>query len=181
MNSRTGRPFPLRGHLQAARETALRSWAAVALGLALVSSAFPALAQQVANQSPPGEASAAGLVRGRYTLNEFAPPNQTWVWTLTVQDPSAASPGLGTLSVDGFQTELTIDTTKEVHADGSVDVVFDRYDPAQAGPQIPDLTLKRGDVLFTLYPVKNGFRVAWSKVQPMLDRDAEGSVFAPPG
>ncbi len=181
MNSPTDRSFPPRGRPRAARVTGLRLRAAVVLGLALASPALPARAQQVANPSPSGEAPASGLVRGPYTLNEFAPPNQTWVWTLTVADPSAASPGLGTLSVDGFQTELTIDTTKEVHADGSVDVVFDRYDPAQAGPQMPDLPLRRGDVLFTLYPVKNGFRVAWNKVQPMLDRDAHGSIFAPPG
>jgi hypothetical protein len=102
---------------------------------------------------------------GTYEFGEFAPPDQTWVYTVKIKNESAE------LTVNGFETDLDI-KAHTVQNGGGYNIVFDSYGdhrtPSLYGP---------GDVLLSLYPAEAGMSVEWRKMQPNLNENKEGKVF----
>ena len=105
---------------------------------------------------------------GLYSYSESA-PDYLWDYQLTL-----AKNNVGTLSVDSFQTQINVFTAQKTNADGSMDVFFNGY---YGDNLFHDFS--QGDRLFTLEPVKNGYRIIWDKLKFRLIGDADNAVFEP--
>ncbi|MEK7562308.1 MAG: DUF5991 domain-containing protein [Patescibacteria group bacterium] len=103
---------------------------------------------------------------GYYQLEQFAPPDEVWEYSLFIS--SNGGKWKLRLDVDGYQTMVRINATAN-NIGNSLDVVFDSYntDSEDIDFMVPKLW-KKGDVLFTLTPVQSGIAVEWKKMESNL-------------
>lgn len=103
--------------------------------------------------------AAAPAWPGLYGFEEFAPPNQTWGYALTI----AASGKAGRLKVDGFQTHLDLDVAVKASAAEAVVTLRKHREPGMPA------VYKPGDVLFTLVRgAKGKLTTRWGAMEPNL-------------
>jgi hypothetical protein len=107
-----------------------------------------------------------------YFFDEFAPPDQTWVYRL-ITDSNLMT---GQLRIDGFQTLVDISIFQKVNQDGSSDIYFSSYNNIHI-PQTQ--AFEKGDLLFKLMPIDDNdmYPIQWRKLQPALEQNILNSAF----
>ncbi len=121
--------------------------------------------------SSTAETSTSSNLIGKYTFSEFAKPNQTWAYNLTIASSVVPKQLKLTLAVNGVETLISLNATANTGGK-SLDVIFNSYQDANKYP-----TFKQGDILFTLTPTASGLAIEWKKMKPMVDANITGSVF----
>lgn len=101
-----------------------------------------------------------------YVFSEYAPPDEYWDYELRLPEGRNISVQTGSLSVNGFQTELHLRTTQKVKKDGSIDVFFFAYMGSNATQ-----AFVKGVRLFSLVPATQGYQIRWDAMQPKLASD----------
>lgn len=101
-----------------------------------------------------------------YEFSEFAPPHETWVYTLTLQEGSTA-----TLNVDGFQTMYRYKCNVHRVGTNGIEIRF-----AAAGAGNLGRVYAVNQVLFTLVNVGGQVETHWNAMQPMLNASANNPV-----
>ena len=104
---------------------------------------------------------------GEYHYSEFTPPNQTWVYKLTVSQE-----GNALLDVDGFQTLVRIQASVKEN-NGRLEIVFDNY-----GPENTYARYQKGDLLFSLGKSSDSkYKILWDKLKSNLLTPPVDAVF----
>ncbi len=137
---------------------------------------YPAKQSPATTPTPvPAAGTAAGLASsswaGTYIYEEFAPPNQDYVFTLEIATGTA--PYRGSLGVNGFQTLIEYYVTA-IPRGNSLDIAFAG---AAAGNATSFPELRPGDVLFTLAPANGRYEIAWGHLRPFLSGDLPNAAF----
>lgn len=109
---------------------------------------------------------------GDYTFSEYAPPNETWVYDLTVLN-SSSGPSAA-LDINGFQTEISLMASVQESTSGTLSIFFQKDNGSG-----PPLTYSAGDPLFSIMKTNKGDTIMWEKMQPMLAHDLNGAIFIP--
>ncbi|MBI2642509.1 MAG: hypothetical protein HYW97_01570 [Candidatus Wildermuthbacteria bacterium] len=98
---------------------------------------------------------------GVYEYSEFAPPNQTWVYTLKIYKEDSIRKA--NLDIDGFQTLTRLQAVAK-EQDGKLDIIFDSYRPENIGEPY-----QKGDLLFSLKKVSGDeYQILWNKMRSNL-------------
>lgn len=104
-----------------------------------------------------------------YEFNEFAEPNQTWVYKLSIIKENGEY--FAILNIDGFQTMKRMKL--KVHYENN-EYVFQlkEYMDENVG------TLYNiDDILFKLYERNNEIYTKWEKLQPMLEKNKTDGIY----
>lgn len=119
---------------------------------------------------------------GSYQFEEFAPPNQGWMYALDIRDSNGAVKVYADLAIDGFQTLTRIHATTSGIKDyvSPMDIIFDsyNYNKDEVNPIVNHNYYKKGDILFTLTPALDGkLTIQWKKMDPELKSNLTGAIF----
>lgn len=113
---------------------------------------------------------------GKYTFGEFAPPNQTWEYTLTIGKISDAPLFSVYLQVDGFQTQVRKWATATGNAN-YLEIVFNSYDDEDRDLAYENYSYSYGDLMLTLTRKGSDIYTTWVKLQPMLQSNAAPGIY----
>lgn len=98
---------------------------------------------------------------GTYEYSEFAPPNQTWAYALTIS--KADNQFDAELDITGFQTLTKIQAVAQQRNGNLLDVIFDSYRPGNTGE-----VYKKGDLLFSLEKLDSKYKILWGTLKSNL-------------
>jgi predicted small secreted protein len=114
---------------------------------------------------------------GKYTFDEFAPPNQTMVYSVSITKEPDGQALSAFLQVDGFQTM----TRKQAWVAGNanyIEIVFSAYDDDDdLDLAFPDNRYRTGDVILTLTRKGSDIYTTWGQLQPMLQSNAAPGIY----
>ncbi len=104
---------------------------------------------------------------GYYEYTEFAPPDETWVYSLRMALPAGSPRAI--LNIDGFQTESRL--LADVKENGDlVQLIFDNY---QVG-NVRENRFQKGDILLSLRKGANGnLEIVWGKMKSNLTKPSK--------
>jgi len=110
---------------------------------------------------------------GNYQFEEFAQPNQDWMYNFSIIEAADGHGIPATLNIDGFQTQIRI-VGHMGGNNGNTEFIFDSYGPDNTTGQ----QFKKGDILFLFTPVINDdLSIQWEKLQPNLKTSRGGAIF----
>ena len=96
-----------------------------------------------------------------YEYSEFAPPDQTWVYTLRIYRQDSIRKA--NLDIDGFQTLTRLKAIAKEQG-GNLDIIFDSYRPENIGEPY-----QKGDLLFSLKKISDSeYQILWNKMKSNL-------------